>query len=300
MMAATRAHRPCEAGRPGYAHKVCVPPTRLIMPRGLASVGRGQRLAGMPYYRTVRPALSRPRRTALTALVAIMACLACGGPTASGTPSASPTTAAVRPSPSATTSSTPTPSPAATPISRPSPTPTPQALPPTAAAFWAAVQSGLRSAGKLEVSVSQGRVAYAVQYTPAASASLVEGQRIFVCRDGHAYDGQSAWVQAPGTYTCGGAALQDGFQESGQPVDSWGRGSGVDQSIKVSVTLAAGGQWRWTYRSVSPLSGDVRTVLTLDPRTMRLRSGVRTDATGSATYGFRYAVGFSAIVVPRG
>ncbi len=253
----------------------------------------------MPYHRRVRPDPLRHAWSAAALAIAVATCLACG----STSPSTAPTTTA-SPGPVApTTSPTAAPSNSAPPSSTPTPppTPSPTASPtprPTSSAFWSAVVSGLEAAGTLEIGVEHGRVAYTVEYTSAASASAVGGQRIFVCLDAHAYDGQSGWVQAPGTYSCGAAALREGFLKSGQAVDSWGSGSGVDQSIGTSVTVLAGGLWRWTYQSVSPLSGDVHASLTLDPRTHRLRSGMRSDATGPWTYSFRYGAAFPTIAVP--
>lgn len=251
----------------------------------------------MPYHRRVRPDPSRHTWSAAALAIAIATCLACG----SANPSAGPATASVPATAAPATAVAPSQIAAPSPTPTPRPTPSPTASPtprPTSSAFWAAVVSGLGAAGTLEIGVEHGRVAYTIEYTSAASASAVGGQRIFVCLDGHAYDGQSGWVQAPGTYSCGAAALREGFLKSGQAVDSWGSGSGVDQSIGTSVTVLAGGLWRWTYQSVSPLSGDVHASLTLDPRTHRLRSGTRSDATGPWTYSFRYGVAFPTIAVP--
>jgi hypothetical protein len=127
----------------------------------------------------------------------------------------------------------------------------------------------------------------------------MNGQVVFVCRDGHAWDNQSGWVEVPGTWSCGRDALVSGFRLTGQPLDAWSRDLPPDESIVERVSLQGDGTWRWDYEARNPfVGGAVRTVVVLDPATGEIRSAQRIDPMGETTYGVSYSEAFPPIAVP--
>jgi hypothetical protein len=127
---------------------------------------------------------------------------------------------------------------------------------------------------------------------------VIDGDVVFVCRDGKAYDGQSGWMEVPGDWTCGTGALAAGFRLTGQPLDAWGPSLPPDEAIVESVVVADG-LWRWEYRGRNPFAGGaVRTSVVLDPATGQIRSASRSDPTGDTTYGISYRESFPSIAVP--
>ncbi len=217
-------------------------------------------------------------------------------PPASATPpGTSPTAAAVATLP-------PTAAPSA-PASPPSPTVAPASsqppAPPTVEALWAAVRRGLDEAGRLRITVI-GPSPGVLRYQPDASATVADGQVVFVCTGGRAWDGQGgSFVAVPGAWECGAGALVDGFRNSGQPVDAWSRDLPADQSIVEQVTLEPDGRWRWEYRARSlAFGGSVTTTVWVDPASGRILDARRSDPTGETRYGISYSETFPPIVAP--
>jgi hypothetical protein len=122
---------------------------------------------------------------------------------------------------------------------------------------------------------------------------------VFVCRDGQAFDGQSAWMQLPGSWKCGRQALVNGFRLTGQPLDAWSDALPADSAISETVAHGDPGTWRWAYRARNPfVGGDVQTTVVLDARTGQIRSAERVDPVGRTTYGISYVEAFGRIAVP--
>jgi hypothetical protein len=230
-------------------------------------------------------------------------------PPAAATPSPAPVAATASPTPSArSTAPSPAASPSVAPSSTPSasvvPSPTPTVAPtappspPTAAAFWDAAAQAIRSSGRLRVRVI-GPAPGELLYELNASATAIDGEVVFVCRDGQAFDGQSGWIEVPGSWTCGADALVAGFRTTGQPLDAWSPELPPDEDIEETLTVAADGTWRWDYSARNPFAGGrVRTIVILDAATGQIRSASRLDPTGETTYGISYSTSFPAIRVP--
>ncbi len=248
---------------------------------------------------------------ALVAALAALGVAACGS---AATPVASPSAAAVAtPAGSPTPPPTPTPTPSPTPVpslhpttsptptvaASPTPATTPAATPsgPTADAFWARVERGIRDAGRLLV-VIDGPATASLRFETAASATIIDGVVGFVCVGGRAYDGQSAFTRLPGSWTCGARALTAGFRGIGQPIDAWNRTIPTDTRRSESVVVEAG-RWTWRYRATSPYyGGAVSATVTIDPTTRRVVAASRSDPTGATRYAFVYGADFPRIAVP--
>lgn len=255
-------------------------------------------------------------RLHVAALAALLAA-ACG-PAATPSPSPSPAavaTTAPDPSPSSTPGRTPGPTPAVTPTALPTPepaatpTPGPTASPvprptvapspsgPTADELWERVERGIRDAGRLVVTID-GPARGSLRFEAAASATVIDGVVGFVCVDGRAYDGQSAFTALPGSWTCGAAALVAGFRGIGQPIDAWNGTIPTDTRRAESVAVEDG-RWTWRYRATSPYyGGAVSATVTIDPATRRVVAASRRDPTGSTAYAFEYGADFPPIAVP--
>jgi hypothetical protein len=243
----------------------------------------------------------------------LLALLTAGCATAAGSPTSSlittvapPPTEQPSPSPEVGATSGPSPSPSPTvepfpsesvfPTATPAPTGTPVA--PTVDAFWDAAETAVHTAGRLRIRVI-GPAPGELRYEVDASATVINGNVVFVCRDGRAYDGQSAWMEVPGSWTCGAAALVAGFRQTGQPLDAWSPELPPDEEIEQSVTLRADGTWQWEYRGRNPFAGGrVHTLVVLDPADGQIRSASRIDPTGETTYGISYSESFPRIAIP--
>jgi len=218
------------------------------------------------------------------------------GPTPGTTPPAGPPRSAV---PGASPTGEPSPTAAA----RGSPGPTPAAgetpATPTARAFWTAAARGIAAAGRLAVTV-EGPNPGELRFEARASATIVDGAPGFVCVGGRAYDGQSAWTEVRGDWTCGADAFAAGFRNLGQPIDAWSDSVPRDDAIRETVRVTADGRWRWDYRGTSAyFGGRVTASALLDPATGRIVQASRTDPTGDTTYHLRYGASFPPIAVPR-
>lgn len=237
-----------------------------------------------------------PRVAGILVLVAVVAA-ACGASSGSPPAGSVPLVAA---SPSAEPSlagTTPVPSSPRTFAA--SATPRASAATPTLKSFWAAVARGLAAAKHLQVTVA-GPNPGMLRFEPAASATIVHGRVGFICLDGAAFDGQSAFARVPGTWRCGADALVSGFRLIGQPADSWSATSPTDASITESVGVAANGSWTWSYAGTSVfLGGKVTARVSVDATSGRILSARRVDPTGTTTYAFDYTVTFPPLAIPR-
>ncbi len=197
------------------------------------------------------------------------------------------------------------PSPATTPSATPTPTGTPGAtaaspppLPSTAAEFWAVATQALVSAVRVRLVVS-GPSPGEIRYEATASATYLDDHPIFVCLVGIAYDGQNQFEPVPGTWSCGAAAIRDGFQNLGQPLDAWSRDFEANSGIRERLALEADGRWRWDYAAQSPqYGGRVTASVWLDPATGRILKASRVDPIGTSTYRFEYGASFAPIALP--
>jgi hypothetical protein len=223
------------------------------------------------------------------------------GPTP--TPTATPTlepTSSPDPSPSLDASGEPSNDPSASPDSSggPSPTPTPTLPPPSATEVWVLAGATIRDAVRVTVRVT-GPSPGTLRYEPEASATVIGGSLVFVCRDSSAYDGQNGFRQVPGTWTCGVAALVSGFRTTGQPLDAWSQTLPLDTNVNETTQVLPDGRWRWAYQGRNPVfGGQIRAEVIVDPATGRIVSASRTDPTGTTTYLLDYAASFPPIIVP--
>ena len=246
------------------------------------------------------PAVHAPRRRRPWLAVVALGLLVAGCGPVAGSPPASATPPGTSPTPVAAATVPPTPAPPAT---LPSPTPAPAtstpSATPTADAFWEAVRRGLDEAGRLRITVI-GPSPGVLRYQPDASATVADGNVVFVCVGDRAWDGQGgSFVAVPGAWECGAGALVDGFRNSGQPVDAWSRDLPADQSIVEQVTLEPDGRWRWEYRARSlAFGGTVTTTVWVDPASGRILDARRSDPTGETRYGISYSEAFPPIVAP--
>jgi hypothetical protein len=243
----------------------------------------------------------------LAVVLSIAACANAPTPSASPSPTSRATQSPVAtpsspplatPTPSPTHSPSPPASPSPSPTLTPAPTATPEPTAPTAEAFWAAAASAVEASSRLRVRVI-GPAPGELRYQSDRSATVIDGNVVFVCLDGRAYDGQSGFEELPGAWTCGSGALVRGFRLMGQALDAWNAELPPDQDIVEVLTLEADGTWRWDYRARNPFAGgDVRTVVVIDPASGQIRSASRTDPTGATTYGISYSEAFAAIALP--
>jgi hypothetical protein len=216
-------------------------------------------------------------------------------PTSSADASASPET-----SPDASPGGSREPSivPSASPAGSAGPAPSPTPIPPTATEVWVAAGDAIRNAGRVSVRVT-GPSPGTLRYEPDASATVIGGSIVFVCRDSAAYDGQNGFRQVPGTWACGVAALVSGFRTTGQPLGAWSPSLPLDTNVNETVQVLPDGTWRWAYQGRNPVfGGQIRAEVIVDPATGRVTSGSRTDPTGKTTYSLDYAASFPTIVVP--
>jgi hypothetical protein len=139
-----------------------------------------------------------------------------------------------------------------------------------------------------------------LRYEPAASATVVDGQLVFICANGSAYDGQGgSFIAVPGAWTCGGPALVAGYRNTGQPVDAWSGDSPTDAAITETAALEPDGRWRWDYAGQSAVyGGAVRSTVWVDPVGGRILEARRSDPTGETTYGISYDEAFPPIAAP--
>ncbi len=139
-----------------------------------------------------------------------------------------------------------------------------------------------------------------LRYQPDASATVADGQVVFVCVGAKAWDGQGgSFVAVPGAWDCGAGALVGGFRNTGQPVDAWSKNLPTDRSIVEQTALEPDGRWRWEYRARSlAFGGTVTTTVWADPASGRILDARRSDPTGETRYGISYSVTFPPIVAP--
>lgn len=243
--------------------------------------------------RSAARARTRPRVTCFVFLVAAIAA-GCGA-TPSAAPSGGPT-----PSPAAASSPASS-GPAATPAGSSSPAVTPRpTVATTPKSFWSAAARGLVATKHLQVTIA-GPNPGVLRFQPSASATIVGGRVVFVCVNGAAFDGQSAFARVPGTWACGVSALVSSFRQIGQPADSWNETSPTDSAITEAVTVAADGTWTWAYAATSGFyGGRVTVTVRLDPNSGRILAARRVDPTGVTAYTFDYDVRFPALAVPPG
>ena len=226
--------------------------------------------------------------------------LACAGP--APTPQVAPS-----PEPSLSASAFPPPSlsplPSRSPLvpsPSPSPLPTPSPVVPTADALWEKVGEAIAEAGTLDVLVEQGFDAAHLRYEATASATVADGEIVFICAGGRAYEGASGgFSELPGRWSCGGSALVAGFRRNGQPIDAWNDTVPSDDGIRESTKLAPDGSWLWTYEATSDAyGGRVETAVEVDPATGRIRAAARTDPLGTTNYSFTYEAASPPIEAP--
>ncbi len=221
---------------------------------------------------------------------------------------ATPTTARPTPSVLASTSATvslpatPSPTPVASstePRASATPRVTPVGTPPAVETFWDAVRRGLAASGRLRINVI-GPNAGVLRYQPDASETVADGKVVFVCLGGGAFDGQSgSFVDVPGSWECGAAALVGGFRNTGQPVDAWNESLPTDSSITETTAVEPDGRWRWDYTAQSAVfGGRVATTVWVDPVSGRILDARRSDPAGATRYGISYEEAFPPIVRP--
>jgi hypothetical protein len=160
------------------------------------------------------------------------------------------------------------------------------------------VERGIRDALRVEIGI-EGPATATLRFEPAASATVIDGVTGFVCVNGRAYDGQSAFTRLPGRWTCGAPALVAGFRGIGQPIDAWN--DTIPTDTRRRETLDVGGRrWTWEYRATSPFYGGVVTAsVSIDPVSGRVVAARRDDPTGGTRYTFVYGADFAPISVPR-
>jgi hypothetical protein len=139
-----------------------------------------------------------------------------------------------------------------------------------------------------------------LRFEPSASATVVDGELLFVCRNGRAFDGQGGFAEMAGRWTCGSDALVRGFRTMGQPVDAWTDELPLDDEVRETYDLLENGDWRWRYRAENAIlgSGPIKVTVVIDPATGRITAASRTDPLGRTTWKPTYGASFPEIAVP--
>jgi hypothetical protein len=176
--------------------------------------------------------------------------------------------------------------------------PTPATL--DADTFWSAVRSGILADGGRLVVVVAGPASGELRFTADASATMLDGEPIFICTGGRAFDGQGGFARLPGRWTCGVDAFIRGFRTVGQPVDAWSNELNLDRTVRERYDIRDDGDWRLRYRAENPVlgRGEITVTLVVRPTTGRIVSATREDPLGRTRWTLTYGASFPDIRVP--